>query len=118
MSAVTAYLLPLMFALLFTGIPIVFAIGLCVVFVILIWHGVPMTMIFQQFYQGIDSFTIMAIPLFMVCGEIMGKTGITRDILDFCDIFVGKCDLCSPWNLPIDLSLFLHLRQRAISRRP
>lgn len=90
MGVLSGLLLPLMFLVLLTSVPIAFAIGLTVIIVIVIWQGIPMTVVFQQFYQGLDSFTFLAIPLFMVAGEIMTKSGITDDLLGFCDILVGK----------------------------
>jgi len=85
-----ACLLPLMFLLFFTGLPIVYAVGITVVIVILIWEPVSMIMMFQQLFSGLNNFTLLAVPLFMISGEVMGRSGITDDILAFCDILVGK----------------------------
>jgi tripartite ATP-independent transporter DctM subunit len=43
-----------------------------------------------QLMQGSDSVTLMALPFFVLAGEFMNKGGLTRRIIDFCDIFVGR----------------------------
>ncbi|MDR0383614.1 MAG: TRAP transporter large permease [Spirochaetaceae bacterium] len=43
-----------------------------------------------QLMQGSDSVTLMALPFFVLAGELMNKGGLTKRIIDFCDIFVGR----------------------------
>ena len=43
----------------------------------------------QKFYAGIDSFTLLCIPGFMLAGALMNGGGITRRILNFCNAFLG-----------------------------
>jgi tripartite ATP-independent transporter DctM subunit len=40
--------------------------------------------------SGTDSVTMMALPFFVLAGELMNKGGLTRRIIAFCDIFVGR----------------------------
>ena len=42
-----------------------------------------------QLMRGIDSVTMMALPFFIIAGELMNRGGLTRRIIDFCNIFVG-----------------------------
>ncbi|MDR0577401.1 MAG: TRAP transporter large permease [Candidatus Accumulibacter sp.] len=42
-----------------------------------------------QLMRGVDSVTMMAMPFFIVAGELMNRGGLTRRIIDFCNIFVG-----------------------------
>lgn len=72
-----------------SGTPIFFALGLTVVFSILCWGQVPAQIIFQQTFQGIDSFGMLAIPLFMLMGEIMTRTKVVDDLLFVCNIILG-----------------------------
>lgn len=53
------------------------------------WGQVPAQIVFQQTFQGIDSFGMLAIPLFMLMGEIMTRTKVVDDLLFLCNI-------CSP----------------------
>lgn len=84
------YLIIFLFIYFIVGVPIAFAIGLTVFTTVAVWGEIPFTIIFQQFYQGVDSFTLLAIPLFMFAGDLMLQAGIIDDILDFCNILVGK----------------------------
>lgn len=43
----------------------------------------------QQFFGGIDIFTLLAIPLFIMTGNLMNRTGITDKLLDFSRVLVG-----------------------------
>ena len=72
-----------------SGTPIFFALGLTVVFSIFCWGQVPPQIIFQQTFQGIDSFGMLAIPLFMLMGEIMTRTKVVDDLLFVCNIILG-----------------------------
>ena len=44
------------------GVPIAFALGLTTLFTAMIWARVPMTLIYQQLYQAVDNFVLLAIP--------------------------------------------------------
>lgn len=44
----------------------------------------------QRFLAGIDSFPLLAIPLFILAGQIMGQGGIARRIVDLAMVFVGR----------------------------
>jgi len=43
----------------------------------------------QQFFGGMDIFTLLAIPLFIMTGNLMNRTGITDKLLDFSRVLVG-----------------------------
>lgn len=47
------------------------------------------TMAPLQFFSGLDMFTLMAMPFFILAGEIMNKTGITTRLVKFSNILVG-----------------------------
>ena len=82
-------LTPLVFLfLILAGTPIVFALGVAAA--IILWlSDVPMSIIAQRIYAGLDSFTIMAIPFFVFAGIIMEHGGIARRIIDFATALVG-----------------------------
>jgi tripartite ATP-independent transporter DctM subunit len=44
----------------------------------------------QQFFGGMDSFTLMAIPFFILAGILMNRSGLTDRLLDFCRLLVGS----------------------------
>lgn len=72
--------------LLLIGVPIAFSLGLSSLFY-LFTNNIPLTVISQKFYSGMDSFTLLCIPGFMLAGALMNGGGITRRILNFCNSF-------------------------------
>ena len=74
--------------LLLIGVPIAFSLGLSSLFY-LFTNNIPLTVISQKFYSGMDSFTLLCIPGFMLAGALMHGGGITRRILNFCNSFLG-----------------------------
>lgn len=76
------------FVLLFIGVPIAFSIGLSAV-VALLGSDVPLNVLIPRLYSTVDSFTLMAIPFFMLVGEIMNKGGLSGKIMRFAHPLVG-----------------------------
>lgn len=76
---------------LFLGVPIGFTIGITgLLGLYLMGQDVAMfTMAPLQFFSGLDMFTLMAMPFFILAGEIMNKTGITTRLVKFSNILVG-----------------------------
>lgn len=76
------------FVLLALGVPIVFSMGISAgVYYIL--SGYPLMQFVQKMIGGVDSFTLLAIPFFLLAGDIMGKGGISRRMLRFANALVG-----------------------------
>lgn len=71
------------------GVPIFTSIGLACVSYILLAADVPLMLIPQKIFVTTDSFILLAIPMFMLAGELMNQGGITRGILGFCNKLVG-----------------------------
>ena len=65
------------------GVPIAFAIGIAGFAGLYFGSTAPMFMVTKQFFEGINSFSYMAIPLFILAGAIMGKGGISKRIVNF-----------------------------------
>ena len=78
---VGVYLFGSLAVFLLSGMPIAFAVGLAVAFAIIAWGEAPLIMNFQQMYNGIDSFTLIALPMFIWAGDLMGKGGIINDLM-------------------------------------
>lgn len=75
--------------LLFLGMPIAFVIGI-VGLVMLIIGDIPLEIIIQRSFAGVNNFSYLAIPLFIMAGDIMGKGGLTRRLMIFANAVVGK----------------------------
>ncbi|WP_319559217.1 TRAP transporter large permease [Marispirochaeta sp.] len=72
----------------FTGVPIAFC--LAVASVVTTWYmGFPAVVVAQRIATGLQSFPLIAIPLFVLAGSIMAKGGVARRIVDFAYIIVG-----------------------------
>lgn len=73
------------------GVPIGFTIGITgLLGLYLMGNDIAMfTMAPLQFFSGLDMFTLMAMPFFILAGEIMNKTGITTRLVKFSNILVG-----------------------------
>ncbi len=72
------------------GMPIAFALGFSAVVAFLFMDPIMMDVIAQKMFTGLNSFPLMAIPFFIFAGELMGRGGITKKLLDFADIIVGR----------------------------
>lgn len=76
------------FLFLLIGLPVGFGLALSSLAAVLYSHY-PLTVFTQRMFTAVDSFPLMAIPLFMLAGALMSHGGITRRIIDFALSFVG-----------------------------
>jgi tripartite ATP-independent transporter DctM subunit len=83
------FLLILFFILMFIGIPIATSLGIAVVGTILIFTDVPISIVIQSMYSSMNSFLMVAVPLFILAGMIMDEGGIAERIFDFSKSIVG-----------------------------
>ena len=74
--------------LMFIGVPIGFAMGISATFMLLFTGTASPVSIATKAVNGLDSFTIMAIPFFMLGSSIMSGTNVGRYIFDFCGTMV------------------------------
>lgn len=75
------------FALL--GMPLAFALGLASLGGLLA-GGIELSVLPQRMMHAVDSFPLMAIPLFMLAGELMVRAGIMKRMIDFANALVGR----------------------------
>ena len=88
-----ALILALVFAvLLFAGVPISFAIGsaACAALLVSLDPGAATTVIAQRLATGLDSFALLAIPFFILSGQLMNRGGIARRLIDLAKVVVGR----------------------------
>lgn len=78
------------FVMLFLGIPIAFALcSSSLLYLIFFQARVPLVVVAQQMLKGVDSFTLMAIPFFVIAGCLMQSGGISKRIVNFAKKLVG-----------------------------
>lgn len=73
-----------------TGIPIALVILICCLILMLFMGDVSSFTAAQQLINGTNSAALMAIPFFMLAGELMAKGGLSKRIVDFANIVVGR----------------------------
>jgi C4-dicarboxylate transporter DctM subunit len=71
------------------GMPIAFALGVSSVATLQFGSTLPLTLAAQRLFTGTDSFPLMAIPFFMLAGEVMDTGGISKRLVDFAQSLVG-----------------------------
>lgn len=78
--------------LLAVGVPISFSIGISSLVTMLISiNTIPsFTTVAQRMATGLDSFALLAIPFFILAGQLMNSGGIARRLIDFAKVLVGK----------------------------
>ncbi|MCM2358860.1 MAG: TRAP transporter large permease subunit [Geobacteraceae bacterium] len=77
----TAIVFSMLAAILATGTPIAVAMIATVMLSLLLFTQVPMLVIIQQMFNSADSFTLMAIPFFVLSGNIMTAGGISKRLI-------------------------------------
>ncbi|MBC2849890.1 TRAP transporter large permease [Cetobacterium sp. 8H] len=71
------------------GVPIAFSLGLSTL-IGFNYIGVPLTGLSQRIFTATDSFSIMAIPFFVLAGNIMTKGGISKRLVSFTNSIIGN----------------------------
>ncbi len=85
----TTLIFVMFFIFLFIDLPIAFALGSASLVTIIFATNLPLELIIQRIFTTLDSFPMMAIPLFMLAGQLMNSSGITLRIVNFSDKLVG-----------------------------
>src|SRR5512133_1276830 len=71
------------------GTPIAFGLGIAGIVGFVVSDPELMRMIPQRMYSGVDSFPLMAVPFFVLAGELMGTSGILGRLVRFAEVLVG-----------------------------
>ena len=85
---ISAVLFISFFVFLIMGVPIAICLGLSSVCAIL-YSGTSLTIVATNMYAGISKFLLLAIPFFVLSGNIMAKAGISKRLVRFVDTCVG-----------------------------
>jgi tripartite ATP-independent transporter DctM subunit len=85
----SAILLGLFAVLLILKVPITFSLAISSI-ATAFYLNIPLLAIAQRMVQGVNSFSLLAIPFFILAGEIMSQGGISRRLIEFSNILVGR----------------------------
>jgi len=75
--------------LIVTSVPIGIALGIATSVCLYFTTHIPMVMIAQKAFTGLDSFPLLAIPFFILAGSLMCNGGISRRLIEFAECLVG-----------------------------
>ncbi|WP_242866759.1 TRAP transporter large permease [Abyssisolibacter fermentans] len=76
------------FVMIFLKIPVAFALALSAMITI-VDIGLPFTTILNNMYAGVNSFTLLAVPFFLLLGRLMNDGGITKKLVTLSNALVG-----------------------------
>ncbi len=83
-------LLAVFLGLTFLGVPVAFTLALSVATILVFFIDKPLVMVTQIMFSGIDSFSFMAVPFFMLAGSFMSAGGVTMRLVNFSQSLVGS----------------------------
>lgn len=72
------------------GVPVAYSLCLSVSIILFNYLEMPQILITQIMYSGIDSFSFMAVPFFMLAGAFMSAGGVTKRLVNFASSIVGS----------------------------
>ena len=70
-------------------VPVAFAMGLASIATIVFTQPIPLSIVVQRMGTGLDSFVLIAIPLFVLAGHLLNRAGIADRIFEFAAAMVG-----------------------------
>jgi tripartite ATP-independent transporter DctM subunit len=82
-------MLGLFAAFLALGMPVAYCMGLAAIVTILVDGQLPVLLLAQQFYDALDNFSLLAVPLFVLAGELMSVAGITERLVGLSRALIG-----------------------------
>lgn len=71
--------------LLFAGIPIAYILGLVALLGISQLNSISLITVVQKMFTGLNSFTLLAVPLFVLAANIMNRAKISEKLIQFCN---------------------------------
>jgi tripartite ATP-independent transporter DctM subunit len=80
----------LVLVLLALAVPFWVALGLGTVVLLLGTGAMPLSLLGEALFQGVDSFALIAIPLFVLTGDVMVRSGLANRLLDFAEATTGN----------------------------
>lgn len=80
----------LLFVCMFLGLEIFASMGISGVLYLLITRNAPLNLVASKFADGISSYSLLAIPFFMLVGELMNLSGMTKRLIELSQFFIGS----------------------------
>lgn len=83
-------LFAVMFVLMFLGVEIFISMGIAAAVYLLVTGNAPLALIPTSMINGITNPALIAIPFFILAGDLMNKSGLTLRVVQFARFFIGK----------------------------
>ena len=80
----------LMFVMMLAGIPIAFSIALATAGFLVFTGSGSLLLLAQRFFLGMDSFVLLAVPLFVMTGFLMDQCGLSKRLIDWVECIFGR----------------------------
>jgi C4-dicarboxylate transporter DctM subunit len=80
----------LMGALMFIGVPIGLAIGFTSIMGLILYTDVSLMIVVQRMFTAVNNFTMMALPFFILAGDLMSRGGISKRLIRFASALLGS----------------------------
>lgn len=87
--SIPIFLFGLLVVLLVLRVPLGFALGIATVATMMVGH-VPLTSLAVTYYSAVNNFAFIAIPLFLLAGNLMEHGGISSRLIDISDVLLGR----------------------------
>ena len=87
---VSAILFISLIVFLIFNMPVGIAIGLATLLALVSGDSISLASVPQAMINACDSFPILAVPMFILAGDLMGAGGVSKRILDVCNVFFGR----------------------------
>lgn len=84
-----AFLVILFVGFIILGVPIAFSLGFVSLVGIAFLPSIPNIVVFQKMFNGLNSFTLLAVPLFILAANLMNSGAITAKLIEVCVALVG-----------------------------
>ena len=90
MDLVGPFLFLPFFVFLLLGVPIAFCLGLsCLVFLLFSGTHIPPLILITEMYTAVDSFALLALPLFVLTGELLNRCNLTEKLVEAARLLIG-----------------------------
>ena len=78
-----------MIVLIALAVPVWVVLGLGAVAMLVLTGALPLSLLGEALFDGIDAFALIAVPLFILTGDVLVRTGLSEKLLDVADATVG-----------------------------
>lgn len=72
------------------GVPVAWSLSLSCIAALLTMDGMPLVLLTQRVFTGANNFSFLAVPAFIIAGEVMSQGGISKRLVDMTSVLLGR----------------------------